>query len=110
MIELSVVIPTYNRADRLRASLEALGRQTLPAGDFEVIVVVDGSTDGTLEMLGRLRAAYRLRVVSQANSGQNVARNHGAELARGPYGVSLEENMAADPRLLAGHLRAQGKH
>jgi glycosyltransferase involved in cell wall biosynthesis len=110
MIELSVVIPTYNRAVRLQASLEALGRQTLPAGDFEVIVVDDGSTDGTREMLGHLRTAYRLRAVSQPNSGQNVARNRGADLAQGRYCVFLDDDIVAQPRLLAEHLRAQREH
>ena len=65
MIELSVVIPTYNRVERLRSCLEALNRQTLATSQFEVIVVIDGSTDETREMLQKFESAYRLRPMWQ---------------------------------------------
>src|SRR5262245_28626572 len=53
-IQLSVIIPTYNRSRLLRACLDALSRQTEPPQSFEVIVVVDGSTDDTRAMLADL--------------------------------------------------------
>jgi len=81
--ELSIVIPTFNRARRLRACLEALGRQTQTASDFEVIVVVDGSTDETEAMLEGLLSPFALRVVLQENRGWCAARNNGAQLAAG---------------------------
>lgn len=102
-----MVIPSYQRAGRLRRSLEALAGQTLPAAAFEVIVVVDGSTDGTREALAGLEVPYALRVLWQENRGQNVARNRGAEAARGPYLVFLDDDIVAAPGLLAEHLRAQ---
>ena len=58
MMEASIIIPTYNRAEKLRSCLEALSKQTQPASDFEVIVVVDGSTDDTVEMLASLRDVF----------------------------------------------------
>ena len=46
MTSLSVVVPTFNRWERLERTLEALSRQTMPGRDFEVVVISDGSTDG----------------------------------------------------------------
>jgi len=66
---LSVIVATYNRAALLRDCLESLARQTLPSDEFEVVVVVDGSTDATRQMLRGLTVPYRLVVVSQSNRG-----------------------------------------
>jgi glycosyltransferase involved in cell wall biosynthesis len=73
MHKISVVIPTYNRADLIGETLEAIFAQTLPA--TEVIVVDDGSTDDVAAAL----AAYdgRIRVITLANGGELVARNAG---------------------------------
>ena len=105
MIELSVIIPTYNRAGRLKACLEALAHQTQAATDFEVIVVVDGSTDETANMLANLEIPFALRVLHQANSGQHIARNHGAAHARGRYCLFLDDDIMAETQLVAEHLR-----
>lgn len=105
MVELSVVIPTYNRAGSLKTCLEALSIQTQPVSDFEVVVVVDGSTDETVEMLGGLKTPYKLRVLHQANQGQQVARNHGVRLATGRYCLFLDDDIVAEPQLVSEHLK-----
>ena len=105
MPELSVIIPTYNRADRLRACLQALAEQTQPFDDFEVIVVVDGATDGTMEMLTTLTTPYVLTTIYQENQGQHVARNHGATRACGHYYLFLDDDIISEPQLVAEHLR-----
>lgn len=105
MIALSVIIPTYNRAGRLRACLDALNHQTQPTDDYEVIVVVDGSTDDTAEMLSNFTANYPLKTLYQENSGQNVALNHGVTHARGQYCLFLDDDIMASPQLVAEHLR-----
>jgi glycosyltransferase involved in cell wall biosynthesis/peptidoglycan/xylan/chitin deacetylase (PgdA/CDA1 family) len=110
MTQLSIIIPTYNRAEMLRACLEALFHQTQPATDFEVIVVVDGSTDGTRDMLANLAPPWKLRVIWQANSGPGTARNRGAEAATGRYFLFLDDDIIADARLVAEHLRVQRAH
>jgi GT2 family glycosyltransferase len=74
---LSVVIPTFNRRDRLERVLAALERQTTPASEFEVVVVDDGSTDGTSEWLAQRSTTFELRGVRQANAGPARARNAG---------------------------------
>ena len=73
MLEISVVVPTYNRKQLVRRALESIRRQTLQP--FEVIVVDDGSTDGTFEML---ESEYpEFRHIRQPHSGVSKARNLG---------------------------------
>lgn len=107
MIELSVIIATYNRAGPLQACLEALCRQTESPMHYEVVVVVDGSTDATTEMLAQFTAPYQLRVCEQSNSGPGAARNHGVEVAAGTYCLFLDDDIIAEPELVAAHLETQ---
>src|SRR6266540_541533 len=110
MIDLSVVIPTYNRAKRLRACLDALSVQTQATSDFEVIVVIDGSTDETVEILKNFDAPFLLRTVFQKNSGQPSALNNGINQAKGRYCLFIDDDIVADPRLVTEHLRTQHQH
>jgi glycosyltransferase involved in cell wall biosynthesis len=55
-VRISVVIPTYQRCASVRRALEALAHQTMPATEYEVIVPIDGSDDGTKEMIEGFRA------------------------------------------------------
>ncbi|HET6315705.1 MAG TPA: glycosyltransferase family A protein, partial [Chloroflexota bacterium] len=107
MVELSVVIPTFNRVESVRRCLVALDGQTQSTADFEVIVVVDGSTDGTCEMLDRLSTAYRLVVEYQPNQGAALARNRGAQRASGKYCLFLDDDIVPSPALIAEHLAGQ---
>ena len=108
--EISIVIPTFNRAERLRTCLDALTKQTQPASDFEVIVVDDGSSDGTAEMLDQMTTPFALRVVRQENRGYGAARNSGCEIAVSPYLLFLDDDIIASPELVAEHLRLQQEH
>src|SRR5581483_11753966 len=110
MVELSVVIPTFNRASRLRTCLEALAHQTQPAEDFEVVVVVDGSTDDTRQMLSELKLPFLLRVIEQPNQGQCAARNHGAQVASGRTLLFLDDDIIPGPDLISTHLAAHQEH
>src|SRR5512139_3834983 len=85
---VSVVIPTYNRAWCLRQAVDSVLAQEF--GDFELIVVDDGSTDATADLL----AAYadRIRVLRQANHGVSAARNAGIAAARGGLFAFLDSD------------------
>lgn len=81
---ISVVIPTYNRARLLRLSLSALARQTAPKHAYRVIVVDDGSTDDTREVVASFESELRIDYVHQEHVGFRVgrARNLGAALVK----------------------------
>lgn len=97
MKELTVVVPTYNRADMIGDCLDTLVRQDVDADRFEVIVVDDGSTDSTAEVVARFTGApIRIRYVGQQNAGLNVARNRGAELAQAPLIAYLDDDTIVD--------------
>jgi len=98
----STVIPVFNRAQLVRATLESVLAQEF--NDQEIIVVDDGSTDATANTL----ALYsdRVRVVRQANSGPAVARNRGIEIASGQYIAILDSDDLWFPWTLATYAEA----
>jgi GT2 family glycosyltransferase len=104
--QISVVIPTYNRRESVALILRALATQTLPADQYEVIVLIDGSRDGTQELVSGFRAPYRLRCLWQTNSGRATACNSGAREAIGEILLFLDDDMEPDPDCLRAHLAA----
>ncbi len=100
---LTVVIPTYNRRERLHRVLVALGDQR-GAGQFETVVVSDGSTDGTDEYLASERVPIPLVACRQANSGPARARNRGIEAATGELVLFLDDDVVPGPDLVREHL------
>lgn len=102
---LSVVVPTYDRRDRLALVLRSLAAQDVDE-PFEVIVVSDGSTDGTDEFLRGPDVPLPVVAVSQPNQGPAAARNAGVERAHGELVVFVDDDVVAEPHLLAAHLRA----
>ena len=109
MTELSVVVPTFDRAEAVRACLDALRRQTAPPDTFEVVVVDDGSRDSTPRVLRSYSAPFRLTVERQENRGQPAALNRGIELAQSSVVLFLDDDIVADEELVAEHLRAQAE-
>jgi len=105
MPAVSVVVPTYNRVDRWPAVLQGLSAQTLDFDEFEVVVVSDGSTDGTDAFLRDVDAPYDLTFETQTNGGPAAARNRGVELARAPVVVFLDDDIVAAPSLIERHLQ-----
>ncbi len=89
MARVSVIIPTYNRRDYVQEAIDSVMAQTFT--DYEVIVVDDGSDDGTGEIL-RKRYGNRIRYEWQRNQGESVARNHGIALAQGDFVAFLDSD------------------
>lgn len=92
-MKFSVVVPTFNRAATLRQTLTALISQDYP--DYEIIVVDDGSTDGTREMIAR--EFPQVHYVYQANRGPAAARNRGIAIATGDI-IAFTDDDCLPPR------------
>lgn len=101
MPRVSVVIPTYNRATVLPRALDSALTQTFT--DLEVVVVVDGSTDGTTELL-RTVDDPRLRWIEQPNAGLPSARNTGIDAATGEWLAFLDDDNEWHPTYLEAQL------
>ncbi len=104
--QVSVVIPTFQRRASVERLLRAMSRQSLPPDRYEVIVSMDGSHDGTQEMVSAFPSLYRLRAIWQPNSGRAAACNAGICAAEGNLIVLLDDDMEPTPELLAEHSRA----
>jgi len=101
----SVVIPTYNRLRDLQRVIVAVGEQAGQlGGGVEIVVVDDGSSDGTWDWLSRRRAASGFTVLRQSNSGPAAARNRGVETAVGEIVLFLGDDTVPQPGWLAAHL------
>ena len=107
--EISVVICSHNRVGLLGRILPAYAAQTLPRERFEVIVVDDGSSDGTADFLHNYRADFALTpVILTPNRGLSAARNQGLLHARGELVVFADDDDAPLPSYLEEHVRVHG--
>ena len=79
--EVSVIIPLYNKRKSIARAIQSVLAQDF--SDFELIVIDDGSNDGSENLIRELFNDQRLMIFSQANAGPGAARNAGAALARG---------------------------
>ena len=118
-MKLSVIITTYNRADTLKTCLEKLMVQT--GVDFEVIVVDDGSTDHTGEVVnkfvvGQARTTHHaprtpeIRYVKQSNARQGAARNNGLKHATGDIILFGQDDIFMEPGFLMQHMDVHNQH
>lgn len=111
MIEASIIIPTYNRRDSLRLTLEALFNQDYPKERYEIIVIDDGSMDGTEEMVGALKPPCRLKYLrQQTNLGQPKGRNRAIREAEGEIIISTDSDIIVVPDFIREHLSYQRKY
>ena len=107
---VSVVIPTYNRRPILEKCLLALEQQQTsgtPVERYEVVVVDDGSTDGTPTWLRQNTDRFaHVRLIEQVHGGPAEGRNHGVEHARGDVIVFIDSDLVVTPVFLARHAEA----
>lgn len=111
---LSIIIPTYNRCAVLKRALERLFEQDIAPDECEIIVVDDGSSDDTYEVVTALKDASRspvdMRYLHQANQGPGAARNHGLQEATGTIVLFVDDDVMATRSLLTEHLRYHRLH
>jgi glycosyltransferase involved in cell wall biosynthesis len=106
MPRVSVVIPTYNRKDFVLEAVDSVLAQTY--GDYELIVVDDGSPDNTGEVLKRY--GERIRYTYQTQQGVSAARNRGLELAHGEFIAFLDSDDLWLPKKLALQIAFMDQH
>ena len=110
-MKLSIVIPTRNRAVKLERTLRSLAVQTVPPNAYEVVVVDNGSSDGTAELLPRYGRNFpNWQGLREAQPGAAAARNRGVLASRGEVVVFLDDDVIATSDLLQEHLNAQAAH
>ncbi|AZR74910.1 hypothetical protein BBF96_11420 [Anoxybacter fermentans] len=107
-MKASVIIPTYNRKAILEKTLKAITDQSVPNEIYEVIVIDDGSTDGTKEMVKKFN--HRIRYIYQENKGRAAARNHGIRIARGEIIIFIDSDIVVNHTFVEAHLQKHQKH
>ena len=105
-MDISVVVPTFNRRGLVTRTLATLFAQRVDGAGYEVIVVVDGSIDGTAAALKLLKPSCPFHVVEQQNRGLAAARNTGFRAAAANLVLFLDDDMLCDPGLVYAHLAA----
>jgi glycosyltransferase involved in cell wall biosynthesis len=89
---VSIIIPTYNGANKILNLLQALELQSFTS--FEVIIVIDGSKDNTKEILARYKSKlFSIKVIEQENQGRAKVRNNGAKVASGDLLIFFDDDM-----------------
>ena len=103
---VSVVIPTFNRSDLLRRVIDSVLQDP---GAIEILVVVDGSTDGSIELLERLsRSQPRVKPLFVQHRGLSAAVQTGVEHATSEIVLILDDDLEATPGLVSAHARHHG--
>jgi glycosyltransferase involved in cell wall biosynthesis/peptidoglycan/xylan/chitin deacetylase (PgdA/CDA1 family) len=103
-LSFTIIIPTFERRDVVVDAVKTLSALEY-SSSIEVIVVVDGSTDGTAAALAGLKLPFPVRVIEQANKGAAGARNFGAAEATGDILLFLDDDMFPHPDLVEQHAR-----
>ncbi|WP_049818945.1 glycosyltransferase family 2 protein [Geotalea uraniireducens] len=110
MLPLSVVICTFNRAGYLELALKSLLTQTLGRERYEIVIIDDGSTDSTKDVVDIFRYQLPIRYFYQYNSGLAAAKNLGIEKACGDIIFFFDDDDIATPALLEEHLKTHNKY
>ena len=102
-MKISVVIPTYNRSLFVHKCIQSLIEQDFKQDEFEIIVVSDGSTDDTRQIVGQFTGLPTVILLEQENAGLSSGRNAGALAASGEIVLFLDDDVICAPGLLTAH-------
>lgn len=99
---VTIIIPTYNRAETLEMTIESLLRQTYPPDHYEIIVVDNNSTDTTRDVVERFKrcSSVEVQYLFESRQGVHYARNSALKLSRGEILYYTDDDMIADAHLL----------
>lgn len=102
-IRISAIVCTYSNAALLRRTLDSLIKQTLPPGEYEIVVVDNNSTDNTREVVRDFeeRGYHQIHYVLETTQGLSAARNRGIRESRGPILSFIDDDAEAEPDWLA---------
>ena len=100
------MIATCQRRTLMERTLPTVVRQRFDPTQFEIVVVVDGSSDGTIEMLASTQSPCALRVITQAKDGLGAAMNAGVAATRGEIVLLLADDLVCSPELIDQHVSA----
>ena len=110
MMKVSIVIPTYNQKKILAKALDYLMVQDYPKDQYEIIVVDDGSSDSTQEMVkSKMGSGVSFRYLYQKQRGPHFARNLGIEKARGEIIIFVDSDIFAPPNFMSEHVKFHQK-
>jgi GT2 family glycosyltransferase len=106
-LDISIILCSYNRAAVLQRCLDYLSKQTFPKERWELVLVNDGSTDTTDELIRNGQFPFQYQYIQQSNTGLAGARNSAIRAARGNFLLLINDDTLADPDLLENHWKAQ---
>lgn len=99
MVKYSFIVPVYNTSKYLKKCLDSLVKQTFK--DFEIIIVNDGSTDNSSNIISKYQDTYKnIKVINQKNEGLSMARNNGVKEANGEYLIFIDSDDYVEKNLL----------
>jgi glycosyltransferase involved in cell wall biosynthesis len=104
-MDIAVIIPTYNRSELLKRTLQGFCEQTANKLQWELIIVSDGSTDSTRQTVMGFENRLPLRYLHQPKSGVSSARNLGLRETRSPIVIFLDDDVIPSPQLISEHAR-----
>jgi len=93
---VSIVVPTYNRKEDLEQCLNSIFKQNFDRNKYELIVIDDGSSDGTRDLIKKLRSKFPIKYFYQKNQGPAAARNLGIKKAKGEIMAFIDSDCVAD--------------
>lgn len=107
--EVTVLIPTYNRKTILLKALKGLFLQTFPHDKLEIVVIDDGSTDGTLDAIQALTPPVQIVCTKTQRMGPAGARNQGLKIARGEIIIFMDSDIVPCPEFVEAHVKIHTK-
>lgn len=114
-MQVTVIIPTYNRAEILKESLERLTAQDFIKSEYEIIVVNDGSTDDTKKVVEKAvkvadKDGLEIHYLEQKNQGQGIARNYALRYAKGKVILFGQDDILVKPDFIKQHIDFHRKY